>query len=504
MKSVIKVVALITLIYLLPLSRSHSFSNQQNASCKITKEETSYLLKQTKLDKKPYIRSLPECKRSNHLLMAQIININPEYLEFASDSLKDDEFFIGKMFSTSPKILKYSSNRLKSDQFFMSRMAIINPKALRYASEQIKDSKSFMKKMIKSNPDNFLYASRRIQNDKKISLMAIEGNGMMLKFSSSKLQNNKKFVTVAIKSNVMAISFASDKLKKDPEIQALTKQINYYFLNNFERFLRDNYSGLPIGPEGYRGYKIVNMAKLHKKSQLINRPYPTKWQQIYRNGVETNEVKFENNLPEKRGWKSDFIDYPELTKDIEAIFSSNNVDQNTINSLQTTSLWKFPDDPEALVFNLYLSRKVSNSYFDGKIFNITSKIRYNDKEAEDISEEAEKEDEKEKIGKEEEDKEIKKKNQIPRKWLISIADSNFDINLKMDIASKKGHKRYEIWDLYVKNKEDKNPKIIFRIEDTDYEYFETYAKQINNRYIPIFQGGGNVMETNLFEDFKIV
>ncbi len=69
----------------------------------------------------------------------------------------------------------------------------------------------------------------------------------------------------------------------------------------------------------------------------------------------------------------------------------------------------------------------------------------------------------------------------------------------MSVAYKGGHKRYRIWDIYQTSKKDKNPKILFKVEDRDGEYFDLFAKQLNDRYASIYKGGGYAMEINLFE-----
>ncbi|MCE3254613.1 MAG: hypothetical protein K0R25_107 [Rickettsiaceae bacterium] len=463
---------LLILFIFLPLHNSYSKKPEPVQACEISAEEINYLLEQVKLDNKPAIRAMDECKKSNRSLFARIIDINPSYFEFASPSLRDEEIFISKFAAINPEILKYISPRLASDRFFMFKMSNIYPDAMDYASSKLSNNRDFMIQMIKINPKNFAYSSDRLQDDEEVALLAVEKSGKMLKFASTRLQNNKKLVTEAIKSYSLAINFASEELQKNPQIKKLSTQGNYGFIGELDSFLRKNYGGLTVGPGGSRGYHIVNMAKNYPKKQLIYNPYITKWEQVYKNGVATDEVRLINTSDNEGGWKLDFAKYPELIKSIEDIFITNQVDQNTIDDLNTVSLWEISDKPKVVAFELYLLRKIENNYLKASVSNVTALTAIA----------------KENIGK-----------KGDRKWEISIADAIFDADLKMNVSYQSGHRRYKIWDIYSFEKQDKHPKILFKVEDKDSEYFDLFAKQLNDRYASIYKGGGYAMEINLFD-----
>ena len=455
------------------LHNSYSADADPIIACDVSFEETNYLLEQVKINNTPQIRAMDECKKLNHSLFAKIINTNPIYFEFASPTLQDDEVFISKFAALSPEILKYISPRLSSDRFFMFKMTKIYPEALDYASPKLSDNKDFMMQMIKINPKNFSYSSDRLQDDEDVTLLAVKTSGKMLKFTSARLQNSKTIVIEAIKSYSQAVIFASEELQKDPEIKKLASQINYNFINNFDAFLQQNYGGLIVGPEGTRGYHIVNMAKIFPKKQLAYRPYMSRWEQVYQNGVATDEIKLVIKGSNEGGWKVDFAKYPELIKEIENILITNQVDQNTIDSLNTVSLWQISDKPQVMAFELYLLRNIDNKYLKANTANIVALTA------------------------------IARENsggKKSKKWEISIADAIFDADLKMNIFYHNGHRRYKIWDVYVADKKDKNPKILFKVEDRDGEYFDLFAKQLNNRYASIYKGGGYAMDINLFEN----
>jgi len=451
-----------------PIYDIYCNDNATILACDVYPQETSYLLSQIEIDNKMPIRAMDDCKKANRHLFAQIIEANPDYFQFASDSIKDDEIFISKFVAINPHILKYISERLSSDEFFMFKMAKIYPEALKYGSPKLTDNKKFIKKMITINPKNFIYGSTRLQNDEEIALLVVRSDGRMLKFASDQIQNNKKVVIEAVKSYSLAAKFASNQLQKDSEVKKMSRKIDYSFLENFDRFLKENYGGLGVGPDGIRGYHIVNMAKFFPEKQIIYQSYITKWERVYKDGVETDDLRLAAQSTQSVGWKDVFKDYPQLIKAIENIFIANQIDANTIEALNVVSFWEVSKTPKVVAFDLYLLRQIDNKYLNADISNVVSLSA---------------------IAKE-------KKN---KKWEINVVSSTFDADLKMSVAYKNGHKRYKIWDIYQINKKDKNPKILFKVEDKDGEYFDLFVKQINDRYASIYKGGGYAMEINLFD-----
>ncbi len=451
-----------------PLYNAYGGDSKAIPACDVSREEISYFLDQIKIDNKPPIRAMDNCKKANHHLFAKIIGANPAYFKFASDSLKDDEVFISKFVAINPQILKYISDRLSGDEYFMFKMARIYPEALKYASSKLTNNKSFMMKMVRISPKNFIYGSDRLQDDKELALLAIKNNGKMFKFVSDRLQDNKKVVIEAIKSYSLAVDFASQRLQKNSRVKRMVKKINYSFLENFDQFLRENHGGLGVGPDGVRGYHIVNMAKSFPEKQIIYQPYITKWERVYKNGIETNDLKLTTQSTQSIGWKDVFSDYPKLIKAVEDVFIANQIDANTIDALNPVSFWIVSKKPKVVAFDLYLLRRVDNQYLSADVANIVSLTA---------------------IARQ-------KRN---KKWEINIVESTFDADLKMSVDYKGGHKRYRIWDIYQINKKDKNPKILFKVEDRDGEYFELFVRQINGRYASIYKGGGYAMTINLFD-----
>jgi hypothetical protein len=67
-------------------------------------------------------------------------------------------------------------------------------------------------------------------------------------------------------------------------------------------------------------------------------------------------------------------------------------------------------------------------------------------------------------------------------WKISVVEALFGNEMKMDVGYENAHKKYFLQDLYVENKNDKNLKLIFRVEDKFDEYFEIFEEQLGHKY----------------------
>ena len=94
------------------------------------------------------------------------------------------------------------------------------------------------------------------------------------------------------------------------------------------------------------------------------------------------------------------------------------------------------------------------------------------------------------VKKEGEEKPIEK-----RDWVLTIIDSEMDVDSQNNILLKNGHKEYDFWDIY-NNDKDKYSNLIFRVTDKNSEYFEIFSKQYDNHYKPVFTGGGYNFKSN--------
>lgn len=453
------------LILIISFSSSEAADSPQNISnvstsvppCAMTIGEINYLASLIK-ENRNFLISLDDCKKSNHMLFAKLVDIDASYFEYASDQLKNEDDFIDSFIIKNPEVLQYASNRIRTDPVFVSRTVRSYPEAIKYASSKLLNNKIFVSKMVSLNARNFIYVSDRLQGNKELARMALKEDGSLLEYAADHLKRNKEIVKIAVSSYTKAIELASSKNQKDLEIRRIANKVDYTFLNNFDSFLQENYSGLPVGPSGTRGYRIVNYRNFFSDYQIIDRPYLVKWELVRDNGMETNIYELDGAYHKYVGWKNDLRNYPGLADKINQILINNDIDQNTIDVLSLTSLWEISDDEDALAFNLYLLRHLKDQYLEPNFANVISLSV------------------------------IAKK--VKNEWVITIVNALFDANIKMDIAYKNGHKRYEIWDLFEKKPGDKMLQVLYKIEGRDSENFELFIEQPSGKFASVYKGGG--------------
>lgn len=422
--------------------------------CSISNESTAIILDEVRKKNPNAISSLIDCLKMNRKLIFQASIIDASQFQYAADILKNDINFVNRILAVNSEILKYLPNELKTDKNFIKNATYLNREALQYADSKLLNDKIFMKEMIVLDSKNYIFASNQIKEIAEYAEIAFSDNGSLLQFATDKIKNNKKLVTIAVKSNSEALQYASQKLQKDKNLQKLAAhKTTIKSTVNLEEFLRQNY--LDDSQKKNVGVILANRAKFSKKSKIIDRNYIVKWQKFIdydenNNLVEQTKLISDSLSNYPNSWQEDFKKYPELVKKIEKFFSTRQVDQNTIDELTTTYLWKVKQNPLTLVFNLYLMRETKDFDLGAKFANVTSLTAIAQK--------------------------------IGKNWKLSVIEVIFDEEVKVDVAFEEGHKKYYFWDLYKIDKKDKSPKIIFRTEEKFADFFEIFEEQNNGKY----------------------
>ncbi len=427
-------------------------------NCSIENDVADKILAEVKKRDPEAISGLTDCLKSNRKLIFQVALIDPAQFQYAADILREDENFIYRLIKTSPEILKYISPQLLVDEEFMKLSTYLNREALQYANPKLLDNKLFMSKMIEVDYKNYIFASNRLKEIPELAKMALTDNGLYLADAPEKIKDNKELVKIAIGSNISALQYASERLKDDKELQKLaTKKSSIISEEKLEEFLQKNY--LDGSSEKNIGSVTANRLKFFSKNKIVDRNYITKWQKLFK--YDNNSLREEIHLISADShnyavsWKEDFKKYPDLIKKIEKFFLSHQIDQSTIDSLSTTYLFKVKSNPLTLVFNLYLLRDSGDDELGPDFANVTSFTAIMQKS----------------------------KN----KWKTTVVQVIFDSEVKMDIAFKDGHKKFDLWDLYLVDKKDKNPKVIFKTEERFREFFEIFEEQNGGKYHAVYK-----------------
>lgn len=450
-------------------ARFITISDNELKDCAANEELIEAILDEVRRENKNVIKNLPECFRKDRRLILKAVMIDPMQFEFATDPLKKDENFLRKLIKANPAILQFADLSVLSDKIFMERAAYLHRDVLKYGAASLTDNKPFMKKMIDFDSRNYIFASRRIQSMPEIAAMALKDDGSLIENAPYSIKSNSKLARIAINSDRKSFKFLSKSLQKDDKLWSMSQKDPY--LSNMpsrtemKEFLYKNYT--QQRSQKNVGQEITNKAKFAKDAFLINRQYITKWQGGFWNTVSNQHdlhlvtAKHRNY---KSSWKEDLAAYPELIKKVEKFFKKRSVNDGVIESLRLVDLVLVKNKPETIAFSLYLLRDSINAKLGADFSAVTSLVAIS-----------------------------QKRN---GKWNLSVAEVIFDSEVQVSPAYKNGHKRYILWDLFYANKNDKNPKIIFKIEDRNREIFEIYGEVQGGKYRKIY-----TIEMNL-EDWE--
>lgn len=442
------------------------FSSQTFAQdfCNTANVEDYYveILDAVKQKKPNAISALPDCFKLDRTLILKAVLIDPTQFQNAPDILQEDPVFVHRLLKISPDILQYASPDLRGNAEFMEKATYISRDALQYANWGLLDNKLFMRRMIRIDSRNYKFASDRLKDIPEFAAMAFADNGLLLEFATPKIQNDRKLVTVALRSNSSALAFAPEKLKQEKSLQILGQSnSSIKSPEDLKQFLTENY--VAINRKKNLEKFIANRGKFFGKNRIIERNYITKWQR----NLDFERIESDGHVGEdlrliaadsrnyQTSWRQDFKKYPELIKKIESFFLNHNLAENAIENLSTTYLWKIKDRPLTLAFNLYLLRDSSDIDLGPDFSDITSLTAV--------------------------------AHQNGGKWELSVVKVIFDSEMKVDVGYENGHKKYRLWDLYTVDKNDKNPKLIFKVEDRFRNYFEVFEEQRGGKYQMILQ-----------------
>lgn len=418
-------------------------------ACKLISQYYEKILKDVADKKTDAISSLYDCFKRDRVLILKAVAIDASQFQYADETLQEDQVFILRLLKVSPQVLQFAAPEVRSDPAFMEKATYINRYSLQYASWTLLDNKLFMKRMIDIDPLNYKYASDRLKLLEEFAIRAFSDNGMLLEFAPSQIKKNKNLVKIAVSSNAKAFEFADESLKSDKELIKLSTNISSIKSpDELKKFLEKNY--VTKSADKQAGKSLSNQAKFFPKSKIIDQKYVTKWRRGFNNRQEYWQLTAVDNKNRQKFWKEDFKDYPDLITKIEKFLLAHNVAENNVNNMVTTYFWKIKNKPSTLAFNLYLVNESTDRDLGSDFVSVTSLTAITQKRA--------------------------------GKWSMTIVEVVFDSEERSDISYEDGLKRYEIWDLYKVNKNDKSPKIIFKVSEKFGEYFDVFEEQSNGKY----------------------
>ncbi|GDX36046.1 hypothetical protein LBMAG18_05570 [Alphaproteobacteria bacterium] len=351
---------------------------QQSDPCSNTKFYYKVILDEIAKKNLDAFNDLPKCFKNDQQLIIKAILINYQVFSLIDEDLQKDPNFIKRLVKVNPMILKLSPPELTKDHNFMEEMTYIHRDALQYASWSLLDNRQFMTKMIEFDSQNYKYASDRIRSIEEIALIALRDNGLILKYAPYSLKNDYKIVEKALESDINSFEFASKKLRNNEDLKKLTEeQILKIDLEKLDQFIKRNY--FTKNPQRNLEDLITNQGKFYGKRQIFNRNYLTKWQKklgdvdpVFHNYQEEFKMIAVDTRNYQTNFKEDLKPFPQLINKITKFLKKHRVDENTIDNLKITYLWKISEKPLTFAMNLYFLRDSSDLDLGSDFANISS------------------------------------------------------------------------------------------------------------------------------------
>lgn len=194
--------------------------------------------------------------KDNDEFITDAIKINPECFKYASLRLKNNENYILKHINETPEILMYCSELLKNNTDFISKIKKININYLKYfknetilnddmISEMNNNSadataiKKLIENIISSAPRKVLLLSEKTRDDEDYMLSLISTNGAVLSYVSDRLKEDINFNIRVLTKYPKYICYASEYIKRNYDVNiAILKErkSNFKYLDNYLKF----------------------------------------------------------------------------------------------------------------------------------------------------------------------------------------------------------------------------------------------------------------------------
>ena len=174
--------------------------------------------------------------------MRAAIDIVPESVYYADNTLKDDADFMLEVYDNNPELLFFASDRLKNDKDFILRAVEIYPcGTLEFCNRSFRTDEDVIKKAVSLDGLAYQYASFELQSNREILTLALNQNSKVIDMinptivASQNLLADKSYVMAAIKEGKDDIVLkSSDELWKDPEFAKTALKYNKNTINRVD------------------------------------------------------------------------------------------------------------------------------------------------------------------------------------------------------------------------------------------------------------------------------
>lgn len=158
--------------------------------------------------------------RDDYDVVSEAVNNDPSALQYASESLRDDDGFISELAIGNIQLIEHCSERLKNDRE-IAKYLLDNYgrsyEVMSYLGGEILNDEEFMLGYLENEPHCLQYASDSIKDNKEVVIKLVSGNGYVLEYASDRLKNDTEVVLEAVKSaeNIgLVIEHSSQRIQK--------------------------------------------------------------------------------------------------------------------------------------------------------------------------------------------------------------------------------------------------------------------------------------------------
>lgn len=509
---------------------------------KCFKNDRSLIMKAVAINPEIFIE-VDEELHNDYYFVKRLAKINPEVIGYSSVELRSNPNFMEEMTFIYREALKYANWNLLDNKPFMSKMIDFDSLNYKYASDRIRLIPEIARKAFQDNGMMLKYAPYSIKNDQEMVMIAIDSDIDALELASKKIRNDSDFIKLKIDQQNNQIDL--EKLQKfiernyyqKSQIRNLDKNIvnqgKYYgkrqiFDHNYVIKWKKKLGEIdPIFKNYKDEYKIVTIESRNYKNNFKEdlKSFPKLVEKIIRflkkhkvddNTIDNLKVTFLweiTNKPRTLAFNLYFLrdssdndldsNYANLTTlTVIATDGSKNSKINSKNNDQDLALENHDqltlqltqqqneedqENPIEVKTELDLDEDIQIDELnldkqDDHKNNIKNKDKKNTKNNSSKKVKDSKKDQPKKNLK----NKVKIIDNENSNWDLSVIEAIFDQETKIDPIYRNGHKKHLVWDLYKTNKEDLDPKIIFKVEDKMNEYFEVFARQKNNKYKLIY------------------
>jgi len=160
--------------------------------------------------------------RHDKRFLKRLVVENPDLMLFIPDKIKHDEGFIADLIASishtigRQRLFPLIPETLRSNYEFVRKCVGIEPSFVAFISEELKDDLELFLYAVKLRGDCFKYSSMRLRSLRLVASTAFSQSGLSYQFGSEVIRDDRSLLMMAMDTYWPAFEFASERLRNDP------------------------------------------------------------------------------------------------------------------------------------------------------------------------------------------------------------------------------------------------------------------------------------------------